>query len=179
LTASNGRLGVTWPFVVRRVLAQTSIEDALLVVLEADLAGAHNYLLFDRDGVGYNVEAMPGYRAVSTAGHEPLVHTNHCLDEEARALEASRPADLMHSSVERLATASDLLAKWTAGGEVLTEQHLIDLTREPDVICRRSNPPHQNESAGAAVMRPGTGDFWACWGIPADNEFELFRVGAR
>jgi isopenicillin-N N-acyltransferase-like protein len=179
LTASNGRPGVTWPFVVRKALAQPSIEDALLVILEADLAGAHNYLLFDRHGVGYNVEAMPGYRAVSTMGREPLVHTNHCLDEEARALEAPRPADLVDSSVERFATASDLLAKWLASGEVLTERHLIDLTREPEAICRRSSPPHHNETAGAAVMRPGTGDFWACWGVPADNEFEAFRVDPR
>lgn len=176
LTANNGRVGVTWPFVVRKALAQTSIEDALVVILEAELAGAHNYLLFDRTGAGYNIEAMPGYRAVTRVGREPLVHTNHCLDSEARQLEAPRPVDLMQSSVDRLATASDLLAKWVATGDALTAQHMIDLTREPEVICRRSTPPHHNESAGAAVMRPRTGEFWACWGIPADNEFEAFRV---
>ncbi len=176
LTASNGRVGVTWPFVVRKALAQTSIEDALLVVLEAELAGGHNYLLFDGDGTGYNIEAMPGYRAVTRLDREPLVHTNHCLDPEAQQLEAPRPADLMRSSVDRLATASDLLAKRVASGEALTTEHLIELTREPEVICRRSTPPHHNESAGAAIMRPNTGDFWACWGIPADNDFEAFRV---
>jgi isopenicillin-N N-acyltransferase-like protein len=176
LTAANGRVGVTWPFVVRKALAQTTIEEALAVVLEADLAGAHNYLLFDADGVGYNVEAMPGYRAVIRVDREPLVHTNHCLDQEARRLEAPRPADLLESSVERLSTASDLLAKWVAAGDALTEQHLIDLTREPEVICRRSTPPHHNETAGAAVMRPATGDFWACWGLPSENDFEGFRV---
>jgi isopenicillin-N N-acyltransferase-like protein len=55
-------------------------------------------------------------------------------------------------------------------------QHMIDLTREPEAICRRSTPPYNNESSGAAVMRPGTGEFWACWGVPADNQFEAFRV---
>ena len=176
LTASNGRVGVTWPFVVRKALAQTSIEDALLVVLETELAGGHNYLLFDANGTGYNIEAMPGYRAVTRLDREPLVHTNHCLDPEAQQLEAPRPEDLMRSSVDRLATASDLLAKRVASGEALTIENMIELTREPEVICRRSTPPHHNESAGAAVMRPGTGDFWACWGIPADNDFEAFRV---
>jgi len=176
LTASNGRIGVTWPLVVRKVLAQTSIEDALVVILEADLAGAHNYLLFDRNGGGYNIEAMPGYRAVTQVEREPLVHTNHCLDPGAREFEAPRPHDLMTSSIERLATASDLLAKWIVTGDSVTVEQLMDLTREPEVICRRSMPPHHNESAGAAVMRPGTGEFWACWGIPADNEFETFVV---
>jgi isopenicillin-N N-acyltransferase-like protein len=176
LTAANGRIGVTWPFVVRKALSQTSIEEALVVILEADLAGAHNYLLFDRTGAGYNIEAMPGYRAATTLAHDPLVHTNHCLDPEARRLEAPRPADLVQSSVDRLAMAADLLAKWVANGDALTPQHMIDLTREPEVICRRSTAPYHNETAGAAVMRPGTREFWACWGIPADNDFEAFVV---
>ena len=176
LTAASGRIGVTWPFVVRKALAQRSIEEALVVVLEADLAGAHNYLLFDANGVGYNVEAMPGYRAVTDVNHEPLVHTNHCLNEEARRFEAPRPPDLLESSVERLSIASDLLAKWVATGDALTEHHLIDLTREAEAICRRSTPPHHNETAGAAVMRPGTGELWACWGLPIENDFEAFRV---
>ena len=176
LTATNGRIGVTWPFVVRKALAQTSIDDALVVVLEAELAGAHNYLLFDKSGTGYNIEAMPGYRAVTRMDREPLVHTNHCLDPEAQLLEAPRPGDLMKSSVDRLATATDLLAKWVATGDALSVQHMIDLTREPEVICRRSTPPYHNESSGAAVMRPRTGEFWACWGVPADNQFEAFKV---
>ena len=97
LTATNGRVGVTWPFVVRKALAQTSIDDALVVILEAELAGAHNYLLFDEGGIGFNIEGMPGYRAVTRMEREPVVHTNHCLDPEAQLLEAPRPADLMKS----------------------------------------------------------------------------------
>ncbi|MDH3463864.1 MAG: C45 family autoproteolytic acyltransferase/hydrolase, partial [Acidimicrobiia bacterium] len=36
--ASRGRPGVTWPFVVRRVLEQTSLDSAVAVVLEARLS---------------------------------------------------------------------------------------------------------------------------------------------
>ena len=176
LTAANGRIGVTWPFVVRRALAQTSIDDALGVLLESDLAGAHNYLLFDGSGSGFNVEAMPGYRAVTTLGHEPLVHTNHCLDDDARKLEAPRPLELQESSQARLIEATELLAKRVAGGDTITVHDLIDLTREPGAVCRRSQPPYHTESSGAAIMRPQTRQLWACWGIPADNEFELFSM---
>ncbi len=35
LTASNGKLGVTWPFVVRKALNQTSIGDALGAILRS------------------------------------------------------------------------------------------------------------------------------------------------
>ncbi len=172
LTANNGRVGVTWPFVVRKALKQASLDDALAGVLEADLAGAHNYLLFDDTGAGFNVEAMPGYRAVSKLEDRPLVHTNHCLDLEAQTLEATRPRDLQASSEDRLETASRILG----GMSVIGEADLIELTREPEAICRRSAPPYHTESAGAVLMQPRSGRVLACWGIPADNEFEEFKV---
>lgn len=172
LTARNGRVGVTWPFVVRKTLKQTSLDDALACILEADLAGAHNYLLFDATGNGFNVEAMPGYRAVSKLEDRPLVHTNHCLDPEAQTLEASRPRDLQASSEARLKTAQALLD----GLSRIGEEDLFALTREPATICRRSEPPYHTESAGAVLMQPRSGRVLACWGIPADNEFEEFKV---
>jgi isopenicillin-N N-acyltransferase-like protein len=175
LSAANGKVGVTWPIVVRKVLTQTSLDQALAVVLEADLAGGHNYLLFDREGAGYNIEAMPGYRAVSALGPTPLVHTNHCLDSEAQKLEAPRPADLMESSVARRTMAETLLTRVAATGPIGVDD-LVSMTREPSVICRRSAPPHHTESSGAAIMRPLTGEMWACWGVPTDNEFELFKL---
>ncbi|MGQ0847620.1 MAG: C45 family autoproteolytic acyltransferase/hydrolase [Actinomycetota bacterium] len=176
LTANNGRIGVTWPFVVRKALGASSIEQALAAVLEADLAGAHNYLLFDRYGAGFNVEAMPEYRAVTSLDQDPLVHTNHCLDEKAQELEAPRSPDLVASSLARLQTANAILGQQIAAGGPIGPEDLIALTREPQAICRRSEPPHHTESSGAAIMRPATGEFWACWGIPADNEFERFSV---
>jgi isopenicillin-N N-acyltransferase-like protein len=172
LTASNGRVGVTWPFVVRKALKQSSLDEALACVLEADLAGAHNYLLFDDTGSGFNVEAMPGYRAVTKLEDKPLVHTNHCLDPEAQALEAIRPVDLQASSEARLETATMILG----GLKTIEEADLVALTRETGAICRRSEPPYHTESAGAVLMQPRTGRVLACWGIPADNEFEEFEI---
>jgi isopenicillin-N N-acyltransferase-like protein len=172
LTATNGQVGVTWPFVVRKVLKQSTIDDALACVLEAELAGAHNYLLFDDTGSGFNIEAMPGYRAVTKLEDRPLVHTNHALDREAQTLEAIRPPELQASSEARLATATRILA----GLDTIDESHLVALTREPEAICRRSQPPYHTESSGAVLMQPRSGRMLACWGVPADNEFEEFKV---
>jgi isopenicillin-N N-acyltransferase-like protein len=174
LTADEGRAGVTWPFVVRKALQQSSLDAALACVLEAELAGAHNYLLLDRTGSGFNVEAMPSYHRVDRLEGEPLVHTNHCLHPETREREAPRPADLLASSVARLARASEILRE-----RPITVDLLIGMTREPEAICRRSEPPHHVESSGAAIMRPQTREMWACWGVPADNEFERFVVDGR
>ena len=77
--------------------------------------------------------------------------------------------------VARLATAQRLLAH----GPV-TEDDLFALTREPETICQRATEPYNVESSGAAVMRPRTGDFWACWGRPVENDFgHLSLAGAH
>ncbi len=175
LTSTTGGIGVTWPFVVRKVLEQTDIEAALSCIVEADLAGAHNYLLLDREGRGYNVEAMPGCRTVTKLERAPLAHTNHCLDEQAHREQAERPPVLLESSQRRLSRASDLLT----GSDPITLERLIALTRDPEAICQRSTAPFHIESSGAAIMRPATGELWAVWGLPSENEYEPFRLECR
>ena len=173
LAAAVGRAAVTWPFVVRKALQQTEIEAALACVVEADLAGAHNYLLLDRHGRGFNVEAMPGCRKVRELGGEPFFHTNHCLDPEAQGEEAERSPGLLESSHRRLRRARELLR-----AEPVTLKHLMDLTRDAEGICQRARPPYNIESSGAAIMRPASGELWAVWGLPSENEYERFHLEA-
>ncbi|GIU91823.1 MAG: peptidase C45 [Acidimicrobiia bacterium] len=167
LTAADGRVGVTWPFVVRKVLQQTDVDAAVRCVMEADLAGGHNFLILDRRGVGYSIEAMPTARHVFELGDEALIHTNHCLAPETQAVEAERPAALQESSLERLEHASHLAAP-------VTVAKLMALTRDERAICRRPEPPFDYETCGAVIMRPATGELWACWGLPSESEFERF-----
>lgn len=54
----------------------------------------------------------------------------------------------------------------------------MEITREPSTICRRPDAKFRVESSGAVIMRPRTGDFWACWGRPADNDYERFSTRA-
>lgn len=173
LTAARGVAGVTWPFVVRKVLAQRNLDDALACVLEAPLAGAHHYLLMDAQGRGFDVEAMPQHRAVRELSSEPLIHTNHCLDAEARSYQAARPPDLLASSEARLARAGELLQQ--PGVDL---ERLMALTRDSQAICQRAKPPYQIESSGAAIMRPGAGELWAVWGLPSENRYDHFQFDA-
>ena len=69
--------------------------------------------------------------------------------------------------------ASELL-----GSGPVTVDSLMSLTRDERSICRHPEPPFDYESCGAAIMRPATGDFWACWGIPSENEYEHFSLTA-
>jgi isopenicillin-N N-acyltransferase-like protein len=162
---------VTWPFVVRKALQQDNIADALSCITEAKLAGAHNYLLFDKTGCGYNIEAMSSHHVVTSLNGEPLIHTNHCLLPETLQYSQERPPEAQASSEARLGRAAELL-----GERPLTIHHLIALTRDPKAICVRAKPPMHIESCGAAIMQPKTGTFWAVWGLPAENEYEQFSL---
>lgn len=166
LTASDGVAGVTWPQVVRSALEKSSADAARDVILEADLAGGHNFLVFDAEGVGYNIEAMPSARPVTSVTSTVFAHTNHALAESACAVQAVRPHDLKENSQRRLTAARHLL-----DCDVVTEQDLMALTRDP-VVCQVATDPYYVESSGAVVMRPKTRDFWAVWGLPTMNEFQ-------
>lgn len=181
LTANDGRPGVTWPFVVRKMLEQTDVDAALACLMTAELAGGHNFLVFDRDGRGLSIEAMPTARHVFELADRPLIHTNHCLVPVTQAREGARPAELQASSVARLAQATDLVEI----GPVTVET-LMALTRDERSICRHlpegdpapGQPRLDYETCGAAIIRPQTGEFWACWGVPSENEFERMSVPA-
>ncbi|MEZ4635421.1 MAG: C45 family peptidase [Caldilineaceae bacterium] len=175
LLGGDGQVGVTWPFVVRKALQQTDIESALRCITEAKLAGAHNYLLFDKEGNGYNIEATSSATAVTKLDENapqgnPIVHTNHCLVTETLARCRPRAAASQASTEARLSRATQLLDRAD-----ITPDDLMELTRD-ETICVRATPPLHIESRGAAIMRPSTGDFWAVWGLPAHNTYEHIHL---
>lgn len=174
LMATDGRVGVTWPFVIRRVLAQDNLDDALACITGAHLAGGHNYMLVDAQGRGYNVEAMGSRFHVQAVTSGSLVHTNHCLIAQNMAVERSRLPKSRASSEQRLAQAQGLLAN-----RPITPADLFDLTRhhgETFGICTHATEPFWVESCGAAIMRPATREMWAVWGNPCQNEYQKFAV---
>jgi len=173
LMASDGQVGVSWTHVVRKVLMQDNLQDALACITDTTLMGAHNYMLMDSHGAGYNVEAMSTEAQVTQLEHTPLIHTNHCLVDATISKQRTRPEASQRSSEHRLARGTDLLAS-----DQLTPEDLMAVTADKDAICVSSKPPLHISTCGAAIMRPATGDFWAVWGKPTENRYQHFSVRA-
>ena len=174
LVAGDGQVGVTWPFVVRKVLAQDNLDSALACITGARLAGGHNYLLADATGRGYNVEAMARRYHVDEITCGALVHTNHCLSDKNIAVERDRLPKSRASSETRLSRGQELLGK-----QQITLDDLFALTRDHGAangICVHPEEPLFLESCGAAIMRPATRELWAVWGNPCQNSYERFVV---
>ena len=171
LMATDGQIGVTWTFVVRKILQQETLEAALECLKSAKLAGAHNYMLMDRHGNGCEVEAMSTSQHIRELGSETIAHTNHCLIQQNLDVARERPPASQNSSENRLRRAEELLAK-----PAVSLDDLMALTRDEVAICTRPRPPMHVESCGAAIMCPASGDFWSVQGIPADNQYQRFAI---
>ncbi len=160
---SIGRPGVTWPFVVRKVLQQTDFDGAVSCVLNADLAGGHNYLIMGPDAEGVNIEAMPGSVRVDRVTDEPFVHTNHCLDANTRLEEGPRQEEHVVGSDLRLGRGADLA------------QDLEAFFADP-AISRPPADPHVSATCGAMIMRPPQRRLQSVWGVPGQHPWETFRL---
>ncbi|HET7313045.1 C45 family peptidase [Salinisphaera sp.] len=177
LTGNDGRIGVTWNFVVREVLAQVNFEAAAARLADADLAGAHNYLLVGPDGPGsnqgFNVEAMATWREVTPLTDEVIVHTNHCLSEATRSTERPRPPEAQAHSEQRLARARELLA----GPDMIDVARLAAVTRDTRAICYPPTPVTKMATCGAVIADPAARRLWALRGLPSEQEYVAFEVG--
>jgi len=182
LLGADGRPGVHWVYVVRAMLAQRTAGAALDVLRGAHLSGAHNYLLLgpDDDGRlrGYNIEQM-ATRAHVTPVETLYAHTNHCLIPAMAEVERPRKSVSRASTLARQVQADDYL---DARAGAITVDTLMALTRyhEGDglSVCAHVQAGYAVESSGACIMCPTSGELWAVWGNPCQNEYESFRIGA-
>jgi isopenicillin-N N-acyltransferase-like protein len=160
---SMGKPGVTWPFVVRKALEQTDLDDAIKAVLDADLAGGHNYFLMGPEGEGATIEAMPTNKKVKRTNGSAVVHTNHCLYPETAAEEGPRLQAWVDSSNQRLAIGEE------------SADDLDAFFSRPE-ISRKVSEPHEVGTCGAVIIEPGTRTMKAVWGIPGEHPWETFRL---
>jgi isopenicillin-N N-acyltransferase-like protein len=160
---SLGRPGVTWPFVVRKVLEQTELDSAVEVVTGAELAGGHNFLLMGPDGEAVNIEAMPNGQKVTRTSTTAFVHANHCLDDRTAEEEGERLPEHVENSNMRLDMATEL----ANDPEAFFEEPLIS---------RRVEELHDVGTCGAVIIEPGKRRMKAVWGVPGDHPWETFQL---
>lgn len=160
---SMGKPGVTWPFVVRKALEQTDLDDAVKTILDADLAGGHNYFVMGPSGEGATIEAMPRSKRVTRTNGAPLVHANNCLFPETVEEEPQRLPDLVENSNIRFG---------------IGEENADDLEAffADPMISRRADDRHDVATCGAVIIEPAKRKMRAVWGIPGDHPWETFQL---
>lgn len=159
---SMGKPGVTWPTVVRKVLAQTSFEDAVEVVVGAPLAGGHNFMVMGPEGEGVNIEAMPSHKEITRVS-DVFVHTNHCLSPKTVLEEGERLNEYVENSNQRLEVAEKLADD-------------VEAFFEEPMISRRVEGLHDVGTCGAVILEPGPRRMRSVWGLPGEHPWEEFTL---
>lgn len=160
---SWGKPGVTWPSVVRKVLNQTDFESAVEVVMSADLAGGHNFMIMGPDGDAVNIEAMPIEKKLTRVAGAPYVHTNHCVYPETAPEEGPKEQEHFESSDRRLEISAE------------KADDLNAFFSDP-MISREVDDPAMVGTCGAVVIEPGPRRMKAVWGVPHDHAWETFQL---
>jgi isopenicillin-N N-acyltransferase-like protein len=181
LLAANGRAGVHWVYVVRRMLAQRTVEEALAQLTGAPLSGAHNFTLLGPGAQGgyqgYNIEHMATHFHV-TPVDDVLAHTNHCAVADMVAIERQRKQLSLESTTTRQAQANRFFAAQRGQLDVAALMALTRYAEEGQMsICAYARPDYDVETSGACIMSPETGQLWALWGTPRENEYFEYQVG--
>ncbi len=90
LKSNDARIGVVWPALVRRMLAEREVEAAKRVLMSAPMSSGHHYLVASGERA-YGVETSGVIKHVAFEAEWPhgaasYVHTNHCLTDEVSAV---------------------------------------------------------------------------------------------
>jgi len=111
LNSLDAKVGVVWPALIRRALAEQTAQAARDVILGAELGSGHHYMVADASAA-FGIETSGTKKKVIQQGAEQIhLHTNHCLDDEMVATAEIGPGS---TSKRRLQTMDDHFS--TAGG---------------------------------------------------------------
>jgi len=85
LRSLDGRVGVVWPALVRRLMRESCVADAKRELDSAPIGSGHHYLVSDsKSAIG--VESSGRKKKVIFESEQgSYLHTNHCLDSEIAA----------------------------------------------------------------------------------------------
>jgi isopenicillin-N N-acyltransferase-like protein len=176
LTPGDARVGILWPALVRRMLRESTAEDALNILQNAPLSSGHNYLIADPASV-FNVEATAcRQRVTHREPARPFWHTNHYLNPDLAALEM--PMHPQSTTLDRYCKLEDLMA--TPPHDVDAMWALLsDHDGYPRSICSHmaGDEPSASRTCGAVICEPHAARMTAHRGCLSEGEPIVVEVG--
>lgn len=160
LFSTDATLGIVWPAMVRKALAQPTAKAARDVVMQSPIGSGHHYFVADRHEA-FAIETSGTRRKQIFDGGPSYCHTNHCLDADIGAA----------SKVPATSTTYDRFA-WL--GKSLAASAVADLDdawrrlgsqegwpRSVSTNLATPQNPHGAATCGAIAMNLDSGELWA------------------
>jgi isopenicillin-N N-acyltransferase like protein len=180
LKSRDARVGVVWPALVRRMLAERHAQAAKHVLMTAPLSSGHHYLVASAERA-YGVETSGALKSVvfesELAPGASYLHTNHCIGEEVARVSWVSPASTTH---ERYARIEESLRGRPIEGVMDLWSRLGSHEGHPRGVCTHlasREDPHAMATCGAVAMDLSARRMWAAAGCvnaahPTELSFE-------
>jgi len=171
-------VGVPTYVIIREVLNQRTIGDALGAIVRAKRAESFNFLIADSNGEIYNIEATPNDLDIMYAD-DYFVHANHFTSSKIKVKE-DKNLELMPDTIVRHNRMNKLL-KENRGSIDLKKlmEFLRDHVNFPWSICKHADKNRRipfDLTYSAWVMVPATREMWITHGIPCESQFSKYEI---
>ncbi|RMG97897.1 MAG: hypothetical protein D6705_07560 [Deltaproteobacteria bacterium] len=177
LASTDAQVGVVWPALVRRMLAQPDAEAARDLLLGTRLSSGHHYMIADGTSF-FGVECSGRRKAVTQRGAKAsFLHTNHCFDPSLRAVERVHPSS---TTFRRMELASTLFVQMRP--KTLEDLWALLSSHEgyPRSICSHvddaAGDPSASRTCGAIAMALCGGRVLATAGCLVENPPAEIRI---
>jgi isopenicillin-N N-acyltransferase-like protein len=189
LKSRDGRVGVLWPALVRRMLREPSVRGATHLLFTAPMGSGHHYLLADREeAVAIETSGLlkevvfryrPGRPRRPGVREERLFfHTNHCVGEHVKEVSWVAPTS---TTYERYAWLKQSFEASASGSLPESPEALWARLGShegyPRSLCTHlatEASPHAMATCAGVLMRPRSSTLWASAGCLHEATPERF-----
>lgn len=176
LYARDARPGIPKLLLYRRALAQTTLEAAIRVAIDANRAFGNNHLFATADGDLIDVEVSGSSWDMLHAGNRYLVHANHMVAPSMRPLDAGE--DLLNSRLRHLRVDRLIDAAWGSLGIDALKGIFSDHANYPKSVCKHHVPESDLDygTIGSVIIDVTTKTLHACAGNPCRAEWRTVTL---
>jgi isopenicillin-N N-acyltransferase like protein len=175
LFSTDATLGIVWPAMVRKALAQSTATAARDVVMQSPIGSGHHYFVADRQDA-FAIETSGTRRKQIFDGGVSYCHTNHCLDADIAAASKVPPTSTTFDRYHWLRSSiaarpiADLADAWRRLGSQ------DGWPRSISTNLSTPQNPHGAATCGAIAMNLDSGDLWAQAGFITNVAAERFAL---
>jgi len=184
LTPIDSRPGVPHNYVVRHILSQENIGDAINALASLPRASGYNYILGDGNGeiIGLETTAT-SYNVYLPENGTILCHSNHYITDALRKAEGT--PEFNGDSIVRYSRARNLLYQLNNSEIVLLDglkKIMRDHVNYPHSICRHTvhnggdRKEYQGETVFSVVLDLKRLEMHYCQGNPCSNNYRLIKL---
>ncbi|MBU3175920.1 C45 family peptidase [Clostridium estertheticum] len=182
------RGGMLFPFVVRNILKQTIIGDAIGAAMIGEHACGINYLIGDASGNYFDVEVSGKDLDIIYPAEGILSHSNHYLSPSLKKLDMMVFDTSTSSSITR--RGNTVVRQQVMKSLLLQNRGKIDLDSIKEIVANHTNYPYSicrhgnvnesslinNETVASIIFDLSDRTMYAANGVPCENSFYKYTL---